>query len=805
MAEKFIGMTIGVTLLQPPNTVLIGKVTNVILGQTLALQEVFFPATGERLPAWNVAATNIADLQVVNPNVMHHVQPATPHHAPHAPHVSVGHDVSVSPSVRKQAFVDPAILSVGKSPAPASRIAPPPIQHRAPSQPMPPTVSQAAPATASPVNPAPSAPAAPVAPSTPVKAMLAAAAAKLPTNPHTSPFVAHAPQSAKQVLPSAKAPKKQARDFFAENVADEVQEEGEVAQQQLDQHGGKKARRGRKPVIKNTPPVVAAATEAQIVKDPLSPNVSRSGKDMNAAPANNNKKGWRSTPLLKEVGTPDPAKSKKKSKKPQRTQEIQNGQSGWQTEEATDIQDMGDFDFAANLSKFDKRSVFDQIRNEDTTADEDRLVSHNRLARPGTNGGKNLHPTENVLSPQLKPQHDSQELLESTSDADTELNYGSGQNSRRAMSRSSGKRPPRRSNSNMPEEHQHPLSASFASTAFNRSVSSLRNANLHATSSAISTSPNPNRTRSPASIRSPVHALEQLSLEQQQGPHFRIRASGQPCSVFSPHRLRHIEAEAVANIKISADALTEGAARGIADTVLESALRTAPSRRSSKAAPGVVNGHGAHKPVVTILAGNHLAGARAIASARHIYGRGFRVLISVLDFSNPSVWHPQLATQIQSLQALGRKAARIEGWRSTSGHLKRLEGPPAVIVDALLDGQKHSEVQSAEQQAEVRDMIDWANRSRAGVVSVNIPSGFSAMDGTTSVVEGEPLAVRPEAVLALAAPTSGLLEAVKEGEGSQWHVIVVDIGVNVALRDREKVSFGASWTAQLDLSRGEQG
>ncbi|KAL8705440.1 MAG: hypothetical protein Q9201_001464 [Fulgogasparrea decipioides] len=77
-------------------------------------------------------------------------------------------------------------------------------------------------------------------------------------------------------------------------------------------------------------------------------------------------------------------------------------QNGWATEEATDIQDMGDFDFQGNLSKFDKRGVFEQLRQDDTTADEARLVSFNRLpARHGTNGGRNLHYTENVLdSPQ---------------------------------------------------------------------------------------------------------------------------------------------------------------------------------------------------------------------------------------------------------------------------------------------------------------------------------------------------------------------------------------------------------------------
>lgn len=792
MAEHFIGMTIGVTLHQPPGAVLIGRVTNVVLGQKLSLEQVFFPATNQHAPAWTVAAANIADIQVVDANLPPPATPSSAHADSYTAKDAPAKTTKETPSVQRQAFVDPAILSFAKSPAPASHAS------RPPPPPPPPVAEQVRPLVplAAPTVPAVSSPA----PVTPVKSILAAAAAKLPTAVNTFPFVAHAPEATKQPL-SAKPVKKQPQDFFADNGADQAASmEGA---QEMDQNGIKKLRRGRK-TIKTTVPVIAAATEAQTVKDPLSPNVSRSGKDMNATPSNNNKKGWRSTPLLKEVGIPETgsAKSKKKSKAAPRSSELhngQNGQNGWATEEATDIQDMGDFDFEANLSKFDKRTVFDQIRNEDTTADEDRLVSHNRLARPGTNGGKNLHPTENVLSPTIKAQYDSPELG-STSDADTELNYGSGQNSRRAMSRTSTKRPPRRSNSNVPDDGQHPLTASFTSTNFNRSMSSLRNAN-----STLSTSPNPHRNRSPASSNSHMQSLDQMTLAQRQAPHFRIRHTNQPCTPIHPDRLHQAEAEAVANIKISADALTESASRAIAGSVLTSTLHAAPSRRSSK--PNTVNANGGStpKPVVAILAGNHLTGARAIASARHLHGRGFRVLISVLDFSNPSVWHPQLAAQIQSLQAMGRKAARIEGWRSTSGYIKRLEGPPAIIVDALLNGQKHTDVQSVEQQLETRDMIDWANRSRAGVVSVNIPSGFCAIDGSTSVVEGEPLAVRPETVLALTAPVSGLLEAVKEGEGAHWRVAVADIGVNAALREKEKVDFGLNWTADLQFSRGEQG
>jgi len=58
--------------------------------------------------------------------------------------------------------------------------------------------------------------------------------------------------------------------------------------------------------------------------------------------------------------------TQKKNANEDRRCERRNNRTGLATEDATDIQDMGDFDFESNLSKFDKRKVFDQIRNEDT-------------------------------------------------------------------------------------------------------------------------------------------------------------------------------------------------------------------------------------------------------------------------------------------------------------------------------------------------------------------------------------------------------------------------------------------------------
>jgi enhancer of mRNA-decapping protein 3 len=126
-----------------------------------------------------------------------------------------------------------------------------------------------------------------------------------------------------------------------------------------------------------------------------------------------------------------------------------------------------------------------------------------------------------------------------------------------------------------------------------------------------------------------------------------------------------------------------------------------------------------------------------------------------------------------------------------------------IIVDALLDGQRYADIRDDDLRTEAREMIDWANRSRAGVLSINIPSGFDHVNGSSSIVDGEPLAIRPEAVLALGVPVLGLLEAIREGEGSAWTVTAIDTGVNVVLGDREKVQFGTEWSVNLRFVSGE--
>lgn len=160
-------------------------------------------------------------------------------------------------------------------------------------------------------------------------------------------------------------------------------------------------------------------------------------------------KGWRSTPLLEPNPSFQPFATLKKQRGRGKNRVDENG---WATEDATDVQEMPDFDFVGSLAKFDKHSIFEKIQAEDSIAEEDRLVSHNRLpkAKPGTAGGKNLHYTENVLevpnghgTPKTKnevwkSEADDTEMEERQSMRDT----GSGRQSRRAESKISTSRGP---------------------------------------------------------------------------------------------------------------------------------------------------------------------------------------------------------------------------------------------------------------------------------------------------------------------------------------------------------------------------
>ncbi|KAK5117791.1 hypothetical protein LTR85_008766 [Meristemomyces frigidus] len=815
----FTGMTVQVTLRQPPNTVLHGRVKEVVAGQTLTLEDVIFPSTGTRWQHWTVQGTAIADLQVIEATSTSTPASAIRTAAPllPTPSASIVQPLAPTPLQTQQLptgppppqrqpsnFVDPAILSYGMSP----------VQTKLPQQ--------------VPVE----------APATPVKSMLAKAAESLPSN--GSPFVAEAGNAndSRKASRTQRAVAPSIQEKAAARLSDAVQEQKENEEVEVgkaENGAKKKVRRGQRKKGGPTPPASSDPPPVMNVE------VSRNGNNMDVSEKRG--KGWRQTPLLQpspQTTSPADFSAAKKQTRRQREQDQETQQNGWATEDATDVQDMGDFDFEASNKLFDKKGVFDRLRQDDTTADEDRLVSHNKVTRPGTYGGKNLHPTENVLSPKLAPKYNSNEA-DSTSDADTELNLANGRSSsKHSVTRVTlGMKQPSRQNSTQVDGKPHPLpltaSVSSDRAGLNRSVNG-RSSSKQSTTRVTIGRKQPSRQSSTqvdgkhhphpltasvtslasrngktaASITTSSPRLDGMqSPEATLSPHFVIQQTLSTCPVLHPSALDTLETATVTRYGLTHDSITESAGRCVAELAMSLFDPHGGSRRGSRAntlrgsMTSSMMADRSQPPVVVVLAGNDALGARAVAAARHLVARHCQIIVAEALFESTETQDAQMRVQTAMLRRMQRAGASIKRgpWRKALNYIKNLTGPPAVIVDALLAGSTYESLldanaqHAAESQKEAREMIDWANRSRAPVLSVGCPSGVSGVDGSATVVEGEPLAIRPDKVICLAAPMQGLLEAVKNGE--VWDVSVADIGINIALRSDEAVAFGSQWVAEL--------
>ncbi|EME85324.1 uncharacterized protein MYCFIDRAFT_83405 [Pseudocercospora fijiensis CIRAD86] len=303
--------------------------------------------------------------------------------------------------------------------------------------------------------------------------------------------------------------------------------------------------------------------------------------------------------------------------------------------------------------------------------------------------------------------------------------------------------------------------------------------------------------------------------EQIGEPHFAIATSMTPCPTLLPRALEALETAAVSAFGITYDSVTENAARCIAEAALQLSDLHGNMRRPSRtntlrgsmtcntALPSPTEG-----ATVVVLAGNHDIGARALAAARQLLGRGVNIIAVESLFETADSQDPQMKTQSAILRRMTRRDGSVSKlkrgrWSKSYRHIKNLTGPPAVIIDALLAGATYESLLapnaefSANAQRETREMIDWANRSRAPVLSIGCPSGLSGVDGISTIVEGEPLSIRPDRILALGAPYQGLLKAVENGELDKVNISVADIGINIALKSDEAVAFGTSWVPDL--------
>ncbi|EWY86856.1 hypothetical protein FOYG_11224 [Fusarium oxysporum NRRL 32931] len=725
MATQFIGLHMRVVLRDPPGSELTGTVGNVQAGSGLTLTNVFVSDTKQWLPHLQVHAANIADLAEVKND-----RPAT--YTP-APAESIAAPF-ISQPPPQPAFVDPAILSLGRPPAALT-----------------PTGSDS-------------------------KVPLEDGRAELQV----------APMSATVSTPGRPTPDHDLTGSvsnLAINEAVQEMDNGQPIEGQAPRSAKKKNNNNRR---------------SRQSKQGKGQRAEDDGQAIEGSPASGRGKGWRQTPILQSTSSFQPFHSLKKSSKG-RKGILDNG---WASEDVTE--EMGEFDFENNLAKFDKRTIFDQMRKEDQIDDASRLVSHNRKPKPGTAGGKNLHYTENVLDLPSSTKKDADFW---NSEADDGLNEAerlsgrdvrSGQGNRRADSKSG---PSRRSQS--------------------------RKASAVAISGGLPLS----------RVNSGVRAghLSRLSISRPESRSTNSRQQGHPPGLYlvpSHKRLETVSALQMLNLEniaaneigLTEQLMAENGGRGIAEVALIALSDPAIKVRFGLAGANPSSSATLTSPVVVILAGNNKSGIRAIAAARHLRNKNVNMLVCLVGIEREKDLLEDLRQQIQLYRAFGGK---ILSKADLFEHLRKASssGSPvsvSLIIDALLGLTISFEELRTGDQAAVYELMEWANRNEAFVLSVDVPTGIDPTSGKVAVIDGSRLFVKPRYVVAMGAPKRGLLEAVtppdeddpqnmnNAGHEEEWRLFIADIGLGSAVwrkagtKIRRGIDFDEKWLLEMKYRDGQQ-
>jgi enhancer of mRNA-decapping protein 3 len=596
-----------------------------------------------------------------------------------------------------------------------------------------------------------------------------------------------------------------------EGLAEAALDYGEMA-------GQKKKRRQRKPGNAKT------VTQQDYEASPA-PAAKTAGKG----------KGWRQTPILQSTASFQPFNSLKRNRKGP-----QAADNGWASEDVTDVQEMGEFDFESSLAKFDKQNLFEQMRKDDQVDEADRLVSHNRVPRPkpGTAGGKNLHYSESVLdtpsailkAPKERPASKETPNDFWNSEADDGIPRGErlsgrdqGMGSRQSSRRGEGKGAAgRRSQSRKAQEMARTGSGP---SRVNSGVSHYRTQSLKGSrpssrlSSRTATADKRKQLPTPAAPQS-LYVL----------PSNRRIETVSALQMFNLENIAHNE------IGLTEEMMTENAGRGIAEVTLTALSDPAIKVRH---AGSVDPATGAPPPqTVVVLAGNNKSGSRAIAAARHLRNKGINVLVCVVGLERGE---RDLLEDVQQQVRLYRNlGGRVFAKSDFFEHIRKISipmltidtpraslsslanpAPVMLIIDALLGlAISFGELRNGD-QATVYELIEWANRNEAFVMAVDVPSGVDPSSGKVSVVDGNRLYVKPRYVVAVGAPKRGLLEAliaadnddgdtVLAGEAPvpddgvlEWKLYLVDMGLGQAVwkkagtKMRKGVDFGERWVLEM--------
>lgn len=424
---------------------------------------------------------------------------------------------------------------------------------------------------------------------------------------------------------------------------------------------------------------------------------------------------------------------------------------GWATEDITDFKDT-DFDFQANLERFDKALVFDEIRQNDYTLPSDRLVAFNKVGslkgRPVASNGQIKYSNKEMVLDSKSSEWDFSD------DNDQDLHCMD-------------------SNNNTEDE---------ASIKNISAVFSLPHAPIP-------------YSRRPSRPQLPADSIQLITANNKK-----------PCPCASPVQMVELERLASEAFGISEGILTENAGRGVARLAIQSL--GGPSRFSY--------GNHNSRPLIIVFVGNSRTGARALAAARHLANRQVRIIVVAVGCIDDQLLQrgnsnggadevlPEVRTQIKALESC--KGKIVTQFDQLIGELNMIDSPTELVIDGFQGYQTTLDDLWEDDATTVKACIDWANNhQKASVVSIDIPSGVDSATGLSYSNSTQP--INAKWILSCGLPLTGIQNAYLTGTVSQgdWSHYVVDVGFprgslqKGSLRRFGQVWFGAEWILSLDV------
>ncbi|KAK8123418.1 Enhancer of mRNA-decapping protein 3 [Apiospora kogelbergensis] len=736
MAAQFLGMRMTVILHEPENCTLVGTIYSIVPNQLLALHQVHVLTTGQQLSKLDLDPALIKDIREA-PHQSYPEQP-TLHTAPA--------DVPATqppPRSSNASFQDPAIINIGRRPTVTRHdenrnSQPPNISEKRD----PPPVISPHPARSN--GPSPS--------RRPDTALLETTPLARELNKLTIDANAN-------IAATNRSPAVGDDLYQLDTTEDEALNATPTAAQAVDAQStakGKKSRQRQRRGGRNT----------------------KSKNDGDATPTSSAKPteqgpGWRQTPILQSTKSFQPFASLKKS---QKGRQPPNADNGWASEDVTDVQEAGDFDFEGSLAKFDKRTIFDEMRQQDKVDDAERNC-----------GGKNLHYTENVLdvpSPTPKLKETPDDFWKSEAD-DATVNGGEKQLSGRE---GSGRNSRMRGDSRMSNSRRSQSRKASASAI--QGMGGQVGMHLR-TQSALRRSANTEKQPAPTMSGEGFYALP-LNRRIETVTHLQM---------LNLENIAHNE------IGLSEDLMAENAGRSVAEVALTALGDPAIKLRNATASPP-------NTPTIVVLAGNNKSGIRAISAARHLRNRGINVLVCVVGIEREKELIEEFRRQIRLFRNFGGAvSSKTQLFESLSKNATSLAASSQVsvtlIIDALLGLSITFEELRPSDQATTYELMEWANRNEAFVLAIDIPSGVDPTKGTVNVIDGAKLYVHPRYVVALGAPKQGLLKAVEIGQDDgdlmveEWKFYLADIGLGASIwrkaatKLRRGIDFDDKWVLEM--------